>query len=497
MQCSNCGNDKLMPAGVLIRGKDLVRYKQFSCTTCGHREEFVDGVSNVGSMLQAHEQKFVVTSALNNKNIDGKFLSVLERYCKLNKAKLVVIPVRYINDMQGDDVWYPEEIQQYLLEDNLSIHGAACKILGGLRISATAENPLSGIDPMSKGDSLIIGHPQVQMKTLPVVQGRQAPILWTTGTVSENAYSDTKLGYKATFNHSQSALLVDFNGNTLHVRNLNYDGTGFNDLEYRYDAKRREKERVHSLITGDEHALFAEESVKSATYLAKDSMVAILRPLYIVRHDLLDCNTISHHDKSNFLGRFRKFVKGSNSLTKELEITKKHMEETSPKGCINVVVSSNHIDHMTRWLNECDPKNDPENAILYHGLMYELLSRMKNGETSIDPFELWMSKNCSLDILYTNRESLKFFDIEIGLHGDKGSNGSKGSRASFAKLPEKCVIGHSHSPGWEKGCVQVGTSSRLDLDYARSSPSSWRHAHCIIHNNGKRQIVFITNGEWK
>jgi len=458
MECNHCGSTNIRSAGVLIRGKDLVRYRQYVCSDCGRRDEYAEGVKNVGHSVQGKKSRYVVTSALNNKSIDKNFLKVLESYCKAINATLLVIPVRYINEMQGEEVWYPEEIHDYLIEDNLTIPDAKCKILGGLRISATAENPLSGIDPMSKGDSLIIGHPQVQMRTLPVISGN-APILWTTGTVSESAYSDTKLGYKATFNHSQSALFVDFSDGTLHIRNLNYDGKGFNDLGWRYEsAILAKQENIHALVTGDEHAMFADNGVKNATYLDWHSIVKILKPSYIVRHDVLDSYSISHHDKGNFINRFRKHVTGFDSLTDELEITRKHIEETTPFGAINVIVSSNHNDHLIKWLNECDPKQDPENAILYHELMYHVLCLIRDGAGTVDPFQIWMKLNSSLnDVIYTHRESIKIFDIEIGLHGDKGSNGSRGTRSSFAKLPEKCIVGHSHSPGWEKGCVQVGT----------------------------------------
>jgi len=497
MECNHCGSTNVKQAGVLIRGKDLVRYRQYVCSDCGRRDEYAEGVKNVGHLVEGKKSRYVVTSALNNKSIDINFLATLKQYCKQTGSQLIVIPVRYINEMHGEDVWYPDEIRTFLLEDNLSIPNAKCKILGGLRISATAENPLSGIDPMSKGDTLIIGHPQVQMRTLPVVAGL-SPILWTTGTISENAYSDTKLGYKATFNHSQSALVVDFSKGVLHVRNLNYDGSGFNDLDYRYTTSGRKKEKIHALVTGDEHALFADKEVKAATYLNYDSMVNTLKPSYLVRHDVLDFYSQTHHDKGNFINRFRKHVTGYNSLTEELIVTKDHIEETTPKGVTNIIVSSNHNDHLTKWLNECDPKHDPENAILYHELMYHVLCLVRDGGSSIDPFQIWMKLNSNLkNMIFTHRKSIKLFDIEIGMHGDKGSNGARGSRPSFAKLPEKCIVGHSHSPGWEKGCVQVGTSSTLDVDYAKGSPSSWRHCHCIIHENGKRQVVFITNGKWR
>lgn len=496
-KCANCGSEEIRRGSVNVRGKQLIRTRRLTCEKCDHSWEEVENSNIKKKSRQTENRKFVVTSALNNKNIDEHFLSVLLKFCESQKAELLVIPVRYIHDLQGEGVWYPKSIQKYLLSDNLEIKGANCKILGGLRISATAENPLSGIDPMSKGNTLIIGHPQTQMRTLPVLDG-DSPIMWSTGTITENTYTDTKLGYKATFNHSFSALLVEFKSNNLHVRNLNWDGSGFNDLNWRYDHDGRHRQNVEALVTGDEHALFADEKVKEATYNGRYSMAKVLKPSYIVRHDVLDSHAISHHDRTDFIKTFSKHLQQTSNLKKELDITLDYIRETTPKGAKNIFVSSNHNDHLRRWLNEADPKKDPENAIIYHELMYMTLTAIKHQRESVDPFELYCLRHLkNIDYEFTSRKSFKFFDIEVGLHGDKGVNGAKGSRASMAKLPEKCIIGHSHSPGWDKGCIQVGTSSKLKMDYTAGSPSSWRHCHCIIHKNGKRQIVFITNGKWR
>lgn len=503
MQCSNCDSNNIKNAGVLIRGKSLTRYRQYLCNDCGHRGEYAEGITYERSDKISEKKAFVVTSALNNKSIDKDFLKVLKFYSQKNSMELVVIPTRYIHAMEGEDVWYPPEIREFLLDDNITIGNSKCKILGGLRISATAENPLSGIDPMSKGYSLIIGHPQVQMKTLPVIEG-DAPIIWTTGTITENVYSDTKLGYKAAFNHSASAIVVYVDSeNEVHMRNLNYDGTGFNDLEYRYEIKgnavTRKTQSVEALITGDEHALLRDKWVEELTYQLDDSIVKVLKPRVIVRHDLLDCHSVSHHDANNFFSRFKKYLNATHNLEQELIETKAYLERTTPKGITNIIVSSNHNDHLRRWLMEADPRKDLENAPIYHELMSKVIREMiKNPEADIDPFELWLrGSGLSVAVEFTSRSSRKILGIEIGLHGDKGPNGSRGTRAALAKLPEKCIIGHSHSPGWEKGCVQVGTSSRLDMPYVVGSPSSWRHCHCVIHRNGKRQLIFIQKYSWR
>ena len=102
MQCSNCGSKDIKNAGVLIRGKSLTRYKQYLCAECGHRGEYVDGITNTNQEKISEKKAFVVTSALNNKSIDKRFLRLLKYYSQKNSMDLVVIPTRYIHAMEGE-----------------------------------------------------------------------------------------------------------------------------------------------------------------------------------------------------------------------------------------------------------------------------------------------------------------------------------------------------------------------------------------------------------
>ena len=52
-----------------------------------------------------------------------------------------------------------------------------------------------------------------------------------------------------------------------------------------------------------------------------------------------------------------------------------------------------------------------------------------------------------------------------------------------------------NSPQINKGVYQVGTSSKLKLEYTHG-PSSWLNTHCIIYANGKRTLINIIGGEW-
>ncbi len=520
--CPNCGSEKIINKGLnkkktkrRLKCKDCEHPFSESLTIINEDENSLEEllVSSNASVEYVRDEewltnikkhkKFVITSAQNNTDVDEDFLQALKTYCKFNNAALLIIPVRYRVQVSDKDLYtYPEEIEEYLFENNIQLH-PNLKIMGQLKIVATAEFPLTGLNPLSKGDSLIIGHNQLQMISLPVQQDDFPVILTTTGTISKENYSISKQGIKAEFNHSNSAVVVELDDDIFHLRHLNFDGKGFYDFEHYYNNEVLNTSSIEGLVLGDEHVIFISEDVKNATFNDNDSIINILKPKYIIRHDIIDSYAISHHHKNNIFTQYAKWKSGKNDIRKELSQVMKHIEDTTPSYSETWIVPSNHVDHLTRWLNECDPKKEPWNALIYHQLMVEMLSKTEMAESMAsypDPFELFAKhyfKNKETNIKFlSRRESKKIFDIEVACHGDKGTNGSYGSRLQYSQLPSKVVIGHSHSPGIEKGAYQVGTSSNLQLEY-NLGPSSWMNTHCIIYKNGKRQLVNIIKGKWR
>jgi hypothetical protein len=281
---------------------------------------------------------------------------------------------------------------------------------------------------------------------------------------------------------------------------LNFDGEGFCDLGKYYSRDYVSDMETIGLVTGDEHVLFADKNVSNATYLNDDSLVKTLKPKIIVRHDVLDAYSISHHHRKNVFTQYAKWKSGLNDIKEELDLTINYINETTPSDAETWIVSSNHNEHLLKWLNECDPKYEPQNALIYHYLMYSVLSQTNMGESGAeypDPFELYAKPLLSNNVRFIGRrEGAKIGECEVGYHGDSGIGGSRGSRQQFSILPTKTIIGHSHSPGITRGSYQVGTSSKMKLEY-NSGPSSWHQAHCLIYANGKRQLVFIVNGKYK
>lgn len=450
--------------------------------------------------------RFVVTSCQNNATVNEEFVNSLQNYCERNNARLLIVPIVY-RPADHHEIKYliPEHINHTIVKHRMKLHDEVF-VMGSFNFIPTTVNPLQGLDSLSKGASLIVPSPQLRMKSMAVSATRHPAILHTTGACSNPEYTNTKVGEKALFNHSYSAVLVEIDADyDFHIRVLCSDESGeFVDIGTKYfpDGS-TETEYPVALVTGDEHAIFACPEVEEATYGRADSIVQTLNPKYVVRHDLLDCASISHHTRKDAIKNVAKSMFNANKIEDELAMTVDYLLRTTHikgQNFENIIVSSNHNDHLTRWFSEIDIKTEPQNAKFYHQYMWKILESMQQTPTGFDhvnPFEQFCRDVGVTRTRFLGRdESFAISDVELGVHSDKGTNGSRGSINQFANLPSKYVIGHSHTPGIVFGAYQTGTSSRLKLDYT-SGLSSWMNTHCIVYANGKRQLISVINKKWK
>lgn len=460
-------------------------------------------------------RKIVITCAQNATPVFKPFLQSLEKYCEYNNAKLYVIPSRYKNPtsvftkVQKDDEWWDINVEKYL-ETNYVQVCKGLQIMGHIKIQPTAVNPLSGFDSHTGLNSAVFAHPKIQLKTIPTPSQHLPKILTTTGSVTKENYTDSKAGHKGHFHHSYGAVVVDITEEEFHIRHVhgNHKDGSFYDLDKKYTPKEViENQEIEALVTGDSHAYFIDELVEKATYSDPDSIKNVLKPKYLVYHDIEDFYPRNHHHKNNHILLFSKHHLGKNNVEEGLQITADFIDRNSSDNTINILVKSNHDEALDRWLKEADPKIDPENSKFYHYMIYKLLDTVQETDTGFshdDPFELWCRepmdkdglKNYDKTKFLSRDESFTIKNIEVGFHGDKGPNGARGSVNNFSKIGVKTIIGHSHSPAIQEGAYCVGLSAKMNLEYV-SGPSSWLQTHCIIYPDGKRTLINIINGRWK
>jgi hypothetical protein len=486
--------------------------QRWRCLDCRYRTVDPDDkprkVSQIKTSLP-HSQRYVVTCAQNATPVHLPFLRSLVKYCQLNDATLVVIPLRYRNPtsqwtaaQQNMEKWH-DSVEPYLVQVRQELNSNLV-LVGDIKVQPTATLPLTSLESVTGARSCIIGHPRLQLRTVATPHHRLPKILATTGAVTMRNYTDSKAGKRGEFHHTFGACVVEVEDEEVfHLRQINALSNGsFIDLNYKYTEQGREHAPpAAALIMGDTHVDFVDPDVVRATFTDDDSMVNVLNPEKLVWHDLLDFYSQSHHHRSNPFLKIAKRKAGvdevRNEVTRCIDFLVKHGD-----GRENVVVASNHNEGLERWLRECDWRQDPINAEFYleSALQVARSVRMTNNGTSqVDPLHYWMRKATGnrRDIKYLNRdESFTVRGIECSFHGDMGPNGARGSVINFRRIGVKSVIGHSHSPAIEEGCYQVGTSSRLKLEY-NTGPSSWLNTHCVIYANGKRSLLSVINGRWR
>ncbi len=452
-----------------------------------------------------HKQKarYVITCAQNATPVFPQGLAALRQYCKKNKAELVVIPIRYHNptsawtkaDESSD--WWASEIEADIVDTRTELN-ANLVLLADIRIQPTAVRPTSGMETFCGGQSTIIGHPKLEVVTIPTPQNQLAKIIHTTGAITVENYTDSKAGKKGEHHHAFGALVVEISGDKFFLRQINMEEDGsFYDLDARYSPSGVDTGiKAAALVLGDLHERFVDPGVVKATF-GKGGIVDTVNPQNVVFHDVLDFHSQNHHHRKKVFTKIAKH--NADRANVEDEITEcaafidKHLRDDQTA----IFVPSNHPDAIARWVEETDWREDPENAGFYLETALAMVRSLDN--ELVDPFVYWMQKKLkrvSQCEFPARDDSVMIHGIEVGMHGDKGPNGSRGYIRGFGRIGVKSVIGHSHTPGFMDGVAQVGTSSNLRLEY-NSGPSSWMHCHCLVYQSGKRSLLWIIGGEWK
>jgi hypothetical protein len=248
------------------------------------------------------------------------------------------------------------------------------------------------------------------------------------------------------------------------------------------------------------HVRVVDPAVERATFGA-GGILDVLKPRLRVYHDLLDAESVNPHHEGKPFVAIAKHASGRNDARGEVNEALQFVVDRTGAGDESVIVPSNHDDMLGRWINRADWKNDPVNADFYLEIAGAMARQAKAGANAerLSPFAHLARQHFGTDPRFKvlgPDESYQIAGIELGMHGDRGPNGARGSIKNLRRIGVKSIIGHSHSPGIDEGCYQVGTSTSLVCSYG-SGPSSWLNTHCLVYANGKRTLINIINGEWR
>ena len=446
--------------------------------------------------------RFLVTGAQNATPVHKGFWASLKRAAEHLSAELLVVPLRYKNptsrwtaSQANEEVW-AEEVQPFLYNRRVALHKNLV-LIGDVKTQPTASSPLTGFDAITHGESALLAHTKLQLRTVPTPQRTLPKILSTTGACTQLNYTDSKAGALGRFHHSTGAALVEMRGKRFHLRQLNAEHDGaFQDLSTIYGPEGiTENVAIAGLVLGDVHVDSIDPAVDRATFGA-GGIADRTNPGAIVFHDLLDSYAVNPHHDGNPFNAYAKHRTGRNDIRAEVLRAIEYAITRAPR--VGFVVSSNHDDMLRRWIVAKDWRADPANMQFYLETAAMMIAQTRltaAGMTCPSPFALWAQRLAPELRVLNADESFRIAGIECGLHGDRGPNGVRGSRMNLRRIGVRSVIGHSHSPGIEEGCYQTGTSTYLRLEY-NGGCSSWLNTHCAIYVSGKRTLINIIDGEW-
>lgn len=388
--------------------------------------------------------------------------------------------------------------QRKRLNDNLFV-------VGDMKLQPTQQDPLTGVDGMTQGESGIFGHTKLRLKCLPTPEGKMPKILTTTGACTVANYTDSGAGKKGEHHHVLGAVVVEIKNNKvfhiLHINARKSDGAFiFMDHEYHPDGRVIKAGPAQAVIFGDAHKRFADPEVVAATF-REGGLVDILNPGKLVWHDLLDCYFGNPHHADNPFIKKAKHSANFHIAEDEVRETVVWAQELG-SGRQNYVVASNHDDMFARWIIREDWKElDPENMEFYLEtalLMAKSAKMSAVGASYLDPFGYWTNKITNNDpnfIALKRGQSLLIGGNECSYHGDKGPNGARGSVKNLSNIGVKLITGHGHTPEIWNGHTRVGTMTRLEAEYT-SGPGSWGNAHASIDAWNKRHLHFCIDGDF-
>lgn len=441
--------------------------------------------------------KFVVTTAVTGMKVHDKFYKNLLYYCKVNNAKLLIIPTSdpASKGFNLDSSLANETIVFGEIELNSNL------VISNIKTSAKQINPLTGLRRVGRRErSVIVASPKQFLEHVAISNSDGSHALMTTGAITTPQYLDTDIymslrtAYLADIDHKMGAIIVELQDDSrFHFRRIEAEyGTGyFVDLGTYYQRTKHTVVAPEALVLGDIHVGEGEES----TDIATNKLISDLKPKRVFLHDLFNGHSCNPHSTFNHLLNAKKSYTEL-SVEQELIMVKDWLElmkKTHPYVKEWVVVRSNHDLFIERWLDSGAYVQDPINSRIGH----ELAIKCLNGEQALKAgLEIVGANLKSITFLGIN-DSYKIKGIEHGAHGHLGSSGARNpSNAGLETAYGAGTFGHSHSAGILRDIVRVGHNTKPRHGYNNGS-SAWTVSHSPTYHNGSRQLINIIDGKWR
>jgi hypothetical protein len=419
---------------------------------------------------------------------------------------------------KDESLWYAPEVEPYFKDGAVQL-APALVWCGHMNILPTAAHPLNGLETYNGRKSNIVPHVKQALESVPSMPGEGTKLNLSTGTIGQRNYIQKNAGIKAEGLHTYGAVLVEVNSRgEWWVRHLRIDSkgrvydigpserstTGQAPAVRVIDGVVHEDAWTDAIVWGDIHDAEMEEGVRELGW-GPGGMLDVLRPKRQVMHDIFSMRSRGHHEMKDFHALYRKHVQKTETVEDEVGSCAGFLHYSSRPWCETVIVPSNHDRHLTRWLNEEDPRKDLVNARYHTELQGAVLAAMERQDHSFNVLAYALHKagvpegirflEQDESFVLCKGSEVEPHGIEHGLHGDQGPNGARGSTRNLAKLGRAVTKGHDHKATIWDNVYSVGACS-LEFAYM-AGPTAHSVTHCVTFGNGARQLVTMWKGKWR
>lgn len=446
-------------------------------------------------------RRFVITTAITGCEPHIKGLESIRTYCKINNAKLLVLPC-------SDPAKTKDRKYDFALSHKIPFNSVVFRdislnsnlMLSTIKLTAKQINPLTGLRRLSNKGSCILASPKQMLQHVASSNKKEIPrAIMTTGAITTadyrtEMYMSERTAYLADADHKLGGVIVELKDSEIFFyRRFEIDPkTGeFSDINKRYLPNGKVvKVRAELVQQPDWHVLSTDPDFKKAA----KQVVSAVKPKYMTLEDFFDGITINPHEKHNILSRALRTLKGAHSLAAELKACSDEINDLLTWDVENLVFKyGNHEDFLKRWLSSAEYKDDPVNH-------YEGVCLAKASLEGHMPFEYAMRERYPIKDQKRVRflginDSFKVRGIENGVHGHIGSGGKRNPGMEGLEAYGPVNAGHNHSAAILRDVVRVGTATHLQLSY-NDGASSWTQTLNVQHVDGARQLITVINGEW-
>lgn len=445
----------------------------------------------------ASHKRFFVTTAVTGCKVDDKFLDSIKAYCNSQNAKLLVLLSSDPAGIAGFSV-DKKLANETIIFEEVSLNSNI--FLSTIKTSAKQIDPITNLQRIGQREgTFVFASPKQRLKMVAVANTKLPHALMTTGAITQpnyktDSYMSERTAVLAHHDHIMGGLIIEIENNEIYYYRqvqANKDGS-FVDLGVKYKPNgQTEVYNPKVLVMGDLHSGETDPSVMKCTF----EMIKQFQPQAVVLHDAFNGLSINHHEEGNQIMKAIRASQNQLSLENEFKGLATDIDSLAEEVDEIIITKGNHDEFLSKhYLAKGKYVEDPQN----HRISLDLAAAMIDGH---DPLKFGVEqfgklKNKSKVKWLQRDDDYKVSGIQLGSHGDKGSNGSKGSLASMENAYNNSVTGHSHQPAILRGAWSVGTSTYLKLSY-NEGPSSWLNTHCLVYENGARQLINIVNAKWK